>query len=117
MSAAPVLAEKQCRKCEQVKPLSDFHRDRGRPDGRQSRCKECQLDAVREYQRREREADSEGFKRRNRQAVGRHRSTPEGRAKTRLHNAAQRLALKRLKEAHDAEYRHLLAVARREVGL
>lgn len=32
---------KACGRCGATKPLSDFHRDRTKPDGRQIRCKEC----------------------------------------------------------------------------
>lgn len=39
---------KPCTGCGEVKPLDDYHRDRGKPDGRYYRCKTC----VVEYQRR-----------------------------------------------------------------
>ena len=32
---------KKCTKCEEVKPLEEFHRDRARKDGRQRQCKTC----------------------------------------------------------------------------
>lgn len=32
---------KRCLRCEQVKPLTDFHRDSSRKDGHGTRCKTC----------------------------------------------------------------------------
>ena len=32
---------KRCHSCEQVKPMSDFHRDASRKDGHGTRCKTC----------------------------------------------------------------------------
>jgi hypothetical protein len=37
--------ERRCWACGQVKPLSAFHKDASRPDGRAGRCKVC--DALR----------------------------------------------------------------------
>jgi len=33
--------KKTCTKCRQTLPASEFHRDRRRPDGLRSWCKEC----------------------------------------------------------------------------
>jgi hypothetical protein len=33
--------EKPCCKCGEIKPLSEYHIYRERPDGRQSQCKSC----------------------------------------------------------------------------
>lgn len=41
--------EKQCRKCNEVKSLDDFHRSNNSPDGRQYRCKPCAISAARQY--------------------------------------------------------------------
>ena len=57
---------KTCTKCGETKSLDDFHRDKRRPDGRRSDCKECgreykrrylegNRDELREYHRRYRE--------------------------------------------------------------
>jgi hypothetical protein len=32
---------KQCSRCQSLKPIDDFHRDRSRPDGHRSECGEC----------------------------------------------------------------------------
>lgn len=32
---------KSCRKCHETKPLDDFHRDKGRKDGRDTKCRAC----------------------------------------------------------------------------
>jgi hypothetical protein len=34
---------KRCSMCKQWKPLDDFHRNRGRRDGRQAMCKPCNI--------------------------------------------------------------------------
>ncbi len=34
---------KRCGMCGEVKPLEEFHRDRRRKDGRQNRCKPCNI--------------------------------------------------------------------------
>ena len=55
--------EKRCNMCKVVKPLEDFHRASGSPDGRQYKCKPCvrlykikweadNADRVREQRRR-----------------------------------------------------------------
>ena len=32
---------KTCNLCQQTKPLEEFHRDKGKRDGRRTICKEC----------------------------------------------------------------------------
>lgn len=56
-------SSKECARCEQVKPLEDFHRRRARPDGRQSYCKVCNRAADRTW----RGANPERKAERNRQ--------------------------------------------------
>jgi hypothetical protein len=36
-----ILTEKKCPKCKTTKPSAEFHLDRGRPGGLQSRCRQC----------------------------------------------------------------------------
>ena len=36
-----VIATKACSKCQLVKPLDEFSRDKNKPDGRQHNCKAC----------------------------------------------------------------------------
>ena len=33
--------EKRCTKCQQIKPLEMFHKDKGNQDGFSTQCKEC----------------------------------------------------------------------------
>lgn len=40
---------KRCSECQKKKPASDFHKDRSRPDGLQSRCKPCNTIVSRRY--------------------------------------------------------------------
>ena len=46
------LDEKQCVACGAVKPLTEFARHKGYPDGHTRRCKACIRVASREYYRR-----------------------------------------------------------------
>lgn len=41
--------EKRCCRCKQTKPLTEFYRDQRNSDGRQSRCKGCHAEVLREY--------------------------------------------------------------------
>jgi len=43
---------KHCTKCQQLKPLSDFQKDKQKKIGYSSHCKECRNAWIREYQRR-----------------------------------------------------------------
>lgn len=44
---------KLCTKCKSFKSLSDYHKNRSRPDGHQEWCKECLLPMFRTPKRRE----------------------------------------------------------------
>jgi 5-methylcytosine-specific restriction endonuclease McrA len=44
--------EKQCTKCKQKKPLSDFHVDKSRKDGKTSSCKVCRTKQVVDYHKK-----------------------------------------------------------------
>ena len=79
---------KTCTKCGETKPLDDFHRDKRRPDGRRSDCKECgreykrrylegNRDELREYHRRYREENRDKVRERK------HRYYEENRDKVR----------------------------------
>jgi len=37
----PFQTAKRCRKCDEVKPLAEFTRDRDKPDGRRNECRDC----------------------------------------------------------------------------
>jgi len=41
--------EKTCSKCGKTKPLEDFYRDKGMPDGRRGDCKVCNCRKARKY--------------------------------------------------------------------
>ncbi len=43
------MADKRCTKCHQIKPLSNFSRQRGGLYGRRANCKACQVIANRDY--------------------------------------------------------------------
>ena len=64
---------KVCRKCHETKPLDGFNRDKGRSDGRRSRCKACDserhaayraanAEKIAAYQRRRRGASPDYFR-------------------------------------------------------
>lgn len=37
--------EKKCTKCKEIKPITEFSKNKGAPDGLQYHCKECQSKA------------------------------------------------------------------------
>jgi len=43
-----LTTEKECFGCKAKKPIEDFYRSRGCFDGRQKRCKECQIEYMRQ---------------------------------------------------------------------
>ena len=74
---------KRCGKCETVKPVGDFSRDKRARDGRQSRCKACErkhyrqnADRIRERQREYREQNADRI--REQIAADRARLRPDG---------------------------------------
>lgn len=48
--------EKRCTKCDQVKPLTEFYRDRHAPDGLRRLCKDCAAASQRRWREREHDA-------------------------------------------------------------
>lgn len=45
--------EKQCSRCHQVKPTSEFHRDKGKRDGLKSMCKACACERLNKWRKSE----------------------------------------------------------------
>jgi hypothetical protein len=54
---------KRCYRCKEIKPVSDFNRDRARFDGLQPGCKACQLEANRVWASRHPEVRRAALKR------------------------------------------------------
>ena len=54
---------KPCTRCGEVKPLTDFHRDRTKADGRHTACAECRRLSNGESRRRNPEAAREQARR------------------------------------------------------
>jgi len=48
------IQTKRCSKCKQIKPLSEFYKDRSKKDGHQSECRTCNLKQVKKYQQTKR---------------------------------------------------------------
>jgi len=48
--------EKNCTKCSKNKPISNFHNDRSRKDGKFPHCKECRSNETKEYNKNNSEA-------------------------------------------------------------
>lgn len=40
------MKTKQCSKCKEVKPLDEFHNSKNNKDGRQRRCKPCNIESA-----------------------------------------------------------------------
>src|SRR5699024_1094772 len=62
LSMSITTESKACTVCEQVKPLSEFYKDKRALDGRQSGCKTCAIDYGKEYYRANRKAIRESRK-------------------------------------------------------
>lgn len=45
---------KRCKGCGKIKPLSEFYKHKGNPDGHSYKCAECMLEATKKYQKTER---------------------------------------------------------------
>ena len=117
MSAAEVLlVEKACRVCGVVKPLADYHRNRARPDGHRTECKDCANAYALAYLAEERAKDPEGLRRRTRQSTDRHRRRT-GNARGKALDAARRRATQELIEAHREEFERRYRIAKHEAGL
>lgn len=43
--------ERRCPRCDTVKPITEFARNRSRPDGRGAYCRPCHRDVFAEYRR------------------------------------------------------------------
>ena len=41
--------KKNCRKCNETKPISEFHNDKSRKDGKTTRCKVCSIEAAKKW--------------------------------------------------------------------
>jgi len=52
---------KRCTRCGRARPLYMFHRDRRRPDGRRSECKDCRLLPEKEHVQRKLATDVSRF--------------------------------------------------------
>lgn len=91
MTADVVQFEKTCPRCGELKPVTDFPRNRSRPDGRGAYCRPCHAGVFREY-----------------------RSTAHGREAVR---ASQRRSLARRKAKFDAAVALLSSDDRARLGL
>ena len=52
------MSTKQCAKCREAKPLSEYHRSVTSRDGRAARCKSCRSQDSRRYAERRRAAEA-----------------------------------------------------------
>src|SRR5699024_12214862 len=88
LSMSITTESKACTVCEQVKPLSEFYKDKRALDGRQSGCKTCAIDYGKEYYRANRKAIRESRK-----------------GYDKAYKAANRERIRENRKAYDAEYR------------
>ena len=78
---------KHCTKCGKTKPLGDFHKDRRRPDGVRSSCKDCNKDAERLYKQAHRIQSREHEKR----YIERHKNEIRERARAKYSEIAEKV--------------------------
>lgn len=93
---AAVVTEKVCSRCKNTKPLTAFSPHKGKPDGRQSWCRQCAAEYRRELRR----------------------ANPYTRAYDTKQNLAYYAALRRLRQAHREQFDTLLVeeMHRRGIG-
>lgn len=110
------LATKRCSKCGEVKPLSDFHKNRSNPDGLQYGCKPCVIEGVKASQERLRqEIGDEEFRRRRVETMARSRRRRESR-REREYSKARGRAVQALIDLHRSEFESLMARELYEIG-
>lgn len=98
---------KTCSKCDKEKPVVEFYRNRDRPDGLTSECRDCTKMRVIRYQEQRMVENPEEFRARSRDAQRRYRRTDKGKKATNK-NKDYRQALSILRERHKAEFRDIL---------
>lgn len=88
--------EKKCTKCDQVKPLSEYHKDKRSSDGHYSHCKDCHYKLTHAYEQTDRGKDvvsksrKEWYEERGGKEVARERSaTPAYRETRRLYRQTE----------------------------
>lgn len=110
-----IEATKTCTKCRRVLNLSEFHRDRNRPDGLHVWCRECSIENTKQNAARRRaEMGEEAYLAEQRERTRRSRArNPEP---NRRQNRAQARALAALRENHRAEYERLLEIEKRRAA-
>lgn len=117
MSTELTLVEKRCSRCGEVKPASEFHRQRTTKTGLHSRCKQCATEATQEsIERRKNEMGEEAWRAYQKTVVKRSRERT-GDVSNKLSMKAQWAALARLRERHRAEYEQFLREERYARGL
>jgi len=89
------MKKKRCSECREIKPLSEFHRNRANPDGREGKCKVCRAEHNHTYRRlpEVRERNSEWRREYRRRPEVRERNSERDREyrKQRYHEALERL--------------------------
>lgn len=100
---------KRCLDCGETKPLSEFHRNKSRKDGRHMYCAECNRQRARASaaRRRERMGEAEWLEH-QRQILARSRERRDS-ARERQYARAKYRAVQRLIEAHPRQFEALFA--------
>lgn len=87
------MTSKACTRCREVKPLTEYHRDKNRKDGRVTRCKRCRQIDKAEYYSQNREtllAYKAEYYSRNRDDVLARKAEYHARPEVKAHNAEYR---------------------------
>lgn len=109
------VIERTCRRCGETKPPSAYYK---RANGRLFlNCSACDLELSKQRQETRREEIGEETYREQRRRIVRASRARTGDLSNKRSMAAQRAAMKRLREAHPAEYDQLLRHERYARGL
>ena len=114
--SAPSVAEKSCKGCGVVKPLSEFYKHPTAADGRAPKCRTCAIDYQKQRRKQRREEMGEEAWLEYQRKI-RMRSYYNGRTSDKEQRAAWVAAQKRLRQAHPKEFDALYREERYERGL
>lgn len=97
---------KKCRKCNVVKPTSEFNKNKRHKDGLHSYCKECLKTYLKEYKEKFTEKDKEKIREKDRKRKRRLRQDPEFREKENARRRTEEYREKARKNALEWYYKN-----------
>jgi len=78
------IQTKRCSKCKQIKPVSEFNKNRSGKDGLHNQCKVCLLENIKKYQK------TEKGKATQQAAIKRYKQSKKGKARDKRYNQSEK---------------------------